>query len=153
MPYLKEKCVHYLGHIVSADGVKVHVDDNKIKCIVEWPTPVNLDELRRFLGIASYYRKFIKGLAHIAAPLHALIEKLKPWEWTGLCDEAFVQLKTKLSSPPIFSFPQFNMEFTVDCDASLEELGAVLSQENDRCVVVVYLLSRNGSVVLPSRKC
>ena len=89
--------------------MKVHVDDNKIKCIVEWPTPVNLDELRRFLGIASYYRKFIKGLAHIAAPLHALTEKLKPWEWTGLCDEAFVQLKTKLSSPPIFSLVQYGV--------------------------------------------
>ena len=131
--YILKKCVHYLGYIVSADGVKV--DDDKIKCIVEWPTPVNLEELRRFLGIASYYRKFIKGFAHIAAPLHALTEKLKPWEWTGLCDEAFVQLKTKLSSPPILSFPQFNMPFTVDCDASLEGLGAVLSQENDRCVV------------------
>ena len=131
--YILKKCVHYLGYIVSADGVKV--DDDKIKCIVEWPTPVNLEELRRFLGIASYYRKFIKGFAHIAAPLHALTETLKPWEWTGLCDEAFVQLKTKLSSPPILSFPQFNMPFTVDCDASLEGLGAVLSQENDRCVV------------------
>eukprot|EP00731_Ephydatia_muelleri_P003528 Em0001g3528a len=108
--HILKKCVHYLGHIVSADGVKV--DDDKIKCIVEWPTPVNLEELRRFLGIASYYRKFIKGFAHIAAPLHALTEKLKPWEWTGLCDEAFAQLKTKLSSPPILSFPQFNMQFT-----------------------------------------
>ena len=85
---------------------------------------MNLEELRRFLGIASYYRKFIKGFAHIAAPPHALTEKLKPWEWTGLCDEAFVQLKTKLSSPPILSFPQFNMQFTVDCDASLEGLGS-----------------------------
>eukprot|EP00731_Ephydatia_muelleri_P001652 Em0001g1652a len=131
--HILKKCVHYLGHIVSADGVKV--DDDKIKCIVEWPTPVNLEELRRFLGIASCYRKFIKGFAHIAVPLHALTEKLKPWEWTGLCDEAFAQLKTKLSSPPILSFPQFNMQFTVDCDASLEGLGAVLSQENDRCVV------------------
>ena len=55
--------------------------------------------------------------------------------WTELCDKAFRQLKTKLISPPILSFPQFNMEFTVDCDASLEGLGAVLSQENDRCVV------------------
>ncbi|KAL5516500.1 hypothetical protein EMCRGX_G001844 [Ephydatia muelleri] len=128
--HILKKCVHYLGHIVSADGVKV--DDDKIKCIVEWPTPVNLEELRRFLGIASCYRKFIKGFAHIAVPLHALTEKLKPWEWTGLCDEAFAQLKTKLSSPPILSFPQFNMQFTVDCDASLEGLGAVLSQENDR---------------------
>ena len=87
------------------------------------------------MGIVSYYRKFINGFAHIAAPLHALTEKLKPWEWTELCDEAFVQVKTKLSSPPILSFPQFNMQFTVDCDASLEGLGAVLSQENDRCVV------------------
>ena len=74
--HILKKCVHYLGHIVSADGV--NVDDDKIKCIVEWPTPVNLEELRRILGIASYYRKFIKGFAHIAAPLHALTEKLKP---------------------------------------------------------------------------
>ena len=73
--------------------------------------------------------------AHIAAPLYALTEKLKPWEWTGLCDDAFVQLKAKLSSSPILSFPQFNMEFTVDCDASLEGLRAVLSQENDRYAV------------------
>ena len=74
----------------------------------------------------------------------------------GLCDEAFVQLKTKLSFHPILSFPQFNMEFTVDCDASLEGLGADLSQENDRCVIaylVMHLLSWNGSIVLPGGKC
>lgn len=105
---------------MSADGVKV-VDDK----IMEWPTPVNLEELRLF---------FLE-IAHIAAPQHALTEKLKPWEWTGFCDEAFVQLMTTLSSHLILSFPQFNMGFTVDCDASLEGLGAVLSQEDDRCVV------------------
>ena len=99
-------------------------------------SPESLEELQHFLGIASYYRKFIKEFARIAAPLHALTEKLKPWMWTELCDKAFRQLKAKLISPPILSFPQFKMEFTVDCDASLEGLRAVLSQENDRCVVV-----------------
>ena len=90
-----------------------------------------------------YYRKFIKGFTHIATPLYGLIEKLKPWEWTGLCNVTFGQLKANLSSPPILSFPQFNMEFTVDCDASLEGLRAVLSQKNDRCVVAYA--SRNQS--------
>ena len=71
------------------------------------------------------------GLKLKPSKLHALTEKLKPWEWTRLCDEAFVKLKTKFSSPPILSFPQFNMQFTVDCDARLEGLGAALSQEND----------------------
>jgi len=97
--------------------------------------PVDHESLRQFLGFASYYRKFIHHFADIAVPLHALTEKTKPWLWTMLCDEAFRTLKDKLVSPPILSFPQFDMTFVVDADASQEGIGAVLSHQHNGRVI------------------
>ena len=85
-------------------------------------------ELRQFLGLASYYRRFVKGFASIAAPLNHLLEKGKPWEWTKVCEHAFSSLKKMLTTSPILAYPDFEIEFTVDCDASGDGLGAVLSQ-------------------------
>eukprot|EP00731_Ephydatia_muelleri_P019115 Em0011g1155a len=124
---LLRKSVLYLGHIVSEKGVEV--DPKKTSCVRSWQVPNDRECLRKFLGFASYYRKFIPSFAQIASPLHSLTEKAKPWQWSQQCNEAFDQLKEKLLSPPILSFPQFDKVFVVDTDASQHGLGAVLSQE------------------------
>ena len=134
--HLLQKSVHYLGHIVSSNGVET--DPGKTKIINAWSTPTKLKELRQFLGITSYYRRFVKDFACTAAPLYCLTEEGKPWNWTDECQEAFELLKRKLVSPPILAFPDFNCTFVVDCDASNNGLGAVLSQLSDSEKVVAY---------------
>eukprot|EP00731_Ephydatia_muelleri_P017571 Em0010g669a len=129
---LLRKSVLYLGHIVSEKGVEV--DPKKTSCVHSWQVPNDRECLRKFLGFASYYRKFIPSFAQIASPLHSLTEKAKPWQWSQQCNEAFDQLKEKLLSPPILSFPQFDKVFVVDTDASQHGLGAVLSQEGDHVI-------------------
>ena len=129
---LLRKSVLYLGHIVSEKDVEV--DPKKTSCVHSWQVPNDRECLRKFLGFASYYRKFIPSFAQIASPLHSLTEKAKPWQWSQQCNEAFDQLKEKLLSPPILSFPQFDKVFVVDTDASQHGLGAVLSQEGDHVI-------------------
>ena len=99
-----------------------------MKCVSNWPIPTTSKELSSFLGLASYYRRFIKNFAHVAAPLHALIHKGKPWQWTTECTEAFFELKKMLISAPVLTLPDFSKSFVLDTDASGEGLGAVLSQ-------------------------
>ena len=100
---LLRKSVLYLGHIVSEKGVEV--DPKKTSCVRSWQVPNDQECLRKFLDFASYYRKFIPSFAQIASPLHSLTGKAKPWQWSQQCNEAFDQLKEKLLSPPIVSFP------------------------------------------------
>ena len=85
------KEVKYLGHLISEDGVST--DPEKVERIASWPVPTNLRELRSFLGLASYYRRFKKNFASIAVPLHRLTEKNKPFNWSKSCEEAFLDLK------------------------------------------------------------
>ena len=124
---LMQKSVCYLGHVVSEGGVAT--DPEKTKCVAEWPVPANIKELRQFLGLASYYRRFVKNFARIATPLYQLTEKRKEWSWTKESEEAFATLKQRLTTSPVLSFPRFNQEFILDTDASSFGLGAVLSQK------------------------
>ena len=125
--FLMQRKVHYLGHVVSEKGVET--DPNKVVCVQEWSNPTNVKELRQFLGMASYYRRFIKGFAQKASQLHKLTEKGKTWNWTQECGEAFSKLKQALVSAPILAFPNFEHDFILDTDASADGLGAVLSQQ------------------------
>ena len=125
--FLMQRKVHYIGHVVSEKGVET--DPNKVVCVQEWSNPTNVKELRQFLGMASYYRRFIKGFAQKASQLHKLTEKGKRWNWTQECGEAFSKLKQALVSAPILAFPNFEHDFILDTDASADELGAVLSQK------------------------
>ena len=138
--HLLRKSVHYLGHVVSNRGVET--DPAKIKCIAEWPTPSNAKELRQFLGLASYYRRFVRGFATIASPLHRLSEKNKAWTWTDECDQAFNSLKHRLGSAPVLRLPNFSHDFILDVDASGHGLGAVLSQDIGGHEQVVAYASR-----------
>ena len=117
---------------------------------LNWPFPTTQKELRQFLGLASYYRRFVKGFASIAAPVNHLLEKGKPWEWTKVCEHAFSSLKKMLTTSPILAYPDFEIEFTVDCDASGDGLGAVLSQCIGDGENVISYASR--SLTKPERK-
>uniref|UniRef100_A0A5S6Q2I3 RNA-directed DNA polymerase n=2 Tax=Trichuris muris TaxID=70415 RepID=A0A5S6Q2I3_TRIMR len=123
------KEVRYLGHIVSEKGIEP--DPSLTEKMRTYPVPTCLAEVKRFLGLASYYRKFIKDFAAIAKPLHQLTEKRKPFQWTPECTSAFQKLRTALLSEPILRLPDFDASFILDTDASDTAIGAVLSQRDE----------------------
>lgn len=123
---LFQTSVKYLGHVVSAEGLKC--DPEKILAVKQWKPPSNVTEIRSFLGFASYYRKFIPQFATIASPLTALTKKTTEFIWSDQCDEAFRSLITKLTEAPILTYPTTTDEFVLDTDASNTGIGSVLSQ-------------------------
>jgi transposase InsO family protein len=137
---LMRRAVDFLGHIVSADGVSVNPD--KISAVVDWPIPANITELRAFLGLCSYYRKFVQGFSEVAAPLYNLTSKKNQFIWDNDCQVAFDTLKTKLTSAPILCMPNEQGTFILDTDASNFAIGAVLSQVVDGTEHVVAYASR-----------
>ena len=134
---LFQQKVAFLGHVISEAGIEVQQD--KVSAVRDWPTPRNLTELRSFLGLCSYYRRFIPGFADVAAPLHALHRKQAPFVWTWEQEDAFNRLKERLLSAPVLGMPTDEGTFYLDCDASDVGLGTVLSQrQNDTEVVIAY---------------
>lgn len=118
--------VTFLGHVVSKNGI--HPDPRNVKSVQDWPAPRSATEVRAFLGLCSYYRKFIRNFAHHSVPLHALTEKNALFQWTSQCQDAFTYLKHALSSPPVVAFPDFTLSFSLYTDASCSAIGAVLAQ-------------------------
>ena len=116
----------FLGHVVSAEGVKV--DPKKTASVRDWPVPQSMEDVRRFLGLAGYFRKFLAGYATRVAPMSGLLKKSTPWAWTPACVEAFAWVKTALQSAPVLALPDFTQPFEVVCDASGVGIGAVLMQ-------------------------
>lgn len=121
-----QKSITFLGHVVSEDGI--HTDESKVSAIKDWPVPHTQKQVRSFLGLTGYYRKFIKGYADIARPLHKLCEKRTRFSWTESCTNAFNKLKESLITAPILAYPQPDCEFILDTDSSDQATGAVLSQ-------------------------
>ena len=130
--------VNYLGHVVSADGVRP--DPKKVKAVAQLAPPTSVREVRSFLGLAGYYRWFIDGFAAVAAPLYALTKKQARFEWGAQQQTAFDALKSLLCRAPILAYPRRNRAFVLDCDASDDAAGAVLTQidEEGHEVVVQY---------------
>ncbi|UYV63913.1 K02A2.6-like [Cordylochernes scorpioides] len=126
---LFQKKVEFLGHTVSAKGIQT--SESKILAIRDWPKPKDKHELRSFLGLCTYYRRFLEGFADIAAPLHRLTEAKSTFHWNQDCENAFVTLKGGLCSSPVLVYPQPGMRFVLDTDASNSGIGAVLSQVQD----------------------
>ncbi|XP_071676873.1 uncharacterized protein [Lolium perenne] len=126
--WLKE--VGFLGHVISAGGVSV--DPSKIQSIMEKKAPTNQTEVRAFLGLAGYYRKFVEGFSSIARPLKQLLKKDKKFEWTDKCEASFQELKKRLVTAPVLTMPDITKDFDVYCDASKLGLGSVLMQEGKR---------------------
>jgi hypothetical protein len=114
-----------LGHIIGAKGVQVHRE--KIKAIVEWPTPKTLTELRGFLGICTYYRKFVKGFSQLCAPLIDLTKK-GAFKWNEEAQMTMDKMKKVMSTCLVLALPDFNLPFTLECDALGEGIGAILMQ-------------------------
>ena len=110
------KEVLFLGHVISETGIAT--DPEKINVVKNWPTPSNVSELRSFLGLCGYYRRYIKNFASIAKCLHSLTEKGKPFVWSSKCQESFELLKKHLVSAPILAHPDFTKDFILDTDAS-----------------------------------
>jgi hypothetical protein len=115
--------VLYLGHIIGAKGVQVHQE--KITAIREWPTLKTLTELRGFLGLCTYYRKFVKGFSQLCAPLTDLTKK-GSFKWN---DEMMEKMKEVMSTCPVLALSDFGIPFTLECDASREGIGVVLMQK------------------------
>ena len=119
----------FLGHVVGAEGVKV--DSRKIEVVKDWPTPKDVHNVRQFLGLTNYFRKFIQGYAAICRPMSALLGKGKEFAWTADCVTAFQTLKEALVCAPVLALPDFSEPFKlfeVVCDASGFGIGAVLMQ-------------------------
>ncbi|GJV98588.1 hypothetical protein Tco_1553840 [Tanacetum coccineum] len=118
--------VKFLGHLIDSQGL--HVDPAKIKAVMNWTSPITPTEVRQFLGLAGYYRRFIEGFSKITKPLTKLTQKNKSYIWGEEQESAFQLLKQKLCEAPILALPEGNDDFIVYCDASLQGLGAVLMQ-------------------------
>lgn len=140
---LFQKEVSFLGHIVSADGIST--DPEKTKAIESWPEPKSVSELRSFLGTCAYYRRFIKSFSDIAKPLFKLTEKDSVFCWSEECQISFQTLKECLTSTPVLGYPDMNLEFVLDTDASAFCIGGILSQIKDGKEQVIAYFSKSLS--------
>lgn len=151
-----EKCqfarssLKYLGYIVDKDGLRT--DPDKVGAILNYPKPSTFTELKRFIGLASWYRRFVPNFAMVAAPLHDMTKggkKGKTVTWTNEAEKAFMDLKTALTSTPVLKVPDYSKEFSIQCDASNYGVGAVLIQAFDGTEMPIAYTSRK----LTDREC
>jgi hypothetical protein len=126
--------IAYLGHVISQKGVAT--DPTKVEVVASWPVPSNVKDLRGFLGLAGYYRKFVRNFGIIAKPLTELLKKGVLFVWTSVHDEAFSALKQSLVSASVLALPDFSRQFVIETDASSSGIGAVLLQNGHSLVYV-----------------
>ena len=124
--WLKE--VQFLGHVIGNEGVKV--DPAKIEAVMSWERPKTPTEVRSFLGLAGYYRRFVKDFSKIATPLTKLTRKNQKFEWSAECENSFQELKQKLVTAPVLVLPDDQGNFVIFSDASHKGLGCVLMQHS-----------------------
>ncbi|XP_057733959.1 uncharacterized mitochondrial protein AtMg00860-like [Arachis stenosperma] len=111
------------------------MDPAKVEAVINWERPTSVTEIRSFLGLAGYYRRFIKRFSQLTLPLTKLTRKDTPFIWTPECEESFQALKHRLTTAPVLVLPEPNEPFEVYCDASLKGLGCVMMQHQN---VVAY---------------
>ena len=142
---LFKRQVSFLGHIVGKDGIAC--DPEKIDKVKNWPTPRSVEDVRSFLGLANYYKRFIKNFSGVARPMTALTRKDAPFNWDESCTTSFQTLKEALISAPILAYPSSNAndKFILDTDASEYGIGAVLSQMQDGIERVIAYASQSLS--------
>jgi len=121
------KKVHFLGHVLSEEGISV--DPAKVQEVLDWKVPTSVHEVRSFLGLARYYCRFILEFSKISKPMTRLLQKDEKFVWMPECEEAFYKLRTLLTSAPVLAQPDIEKPFDVFCDASGVGLGCVLMQE------------------------
>jgi hypothetical protein len=129
--WLKE--VSFLGHIISEGGISV--DPSKVKDVLSWKTPQNVSDIKSFLGLVEYYRRFIEGFLKISRPMTELLAKGNTFEWTPRRETSFQELKKRLTTAPVLTLPGMEKPFSIYCDASGQGLGCVLMQDGH---VVAY---------------
>ena len=142
--FLKDQ-VEYLGFEVSPRGVQAY--PGKVRAIIDWPRPKGVHDVRSFLGLASYYRRFVRGFSEMARPLTALTRAGVEWEWSTPQHQAFNRLKLALTTAPVLKLPDFERQFVVTTDASDAAVGAILEQDFGNGLQPVAFSSRklNGA--------
>nr|GEZ86176.1 putative reverse transcriptase domain-containing protein [Tanacetum cinerariifolium] len=140
----------FLDHVINSQGV--HIDPAKVEVIKNWTAPKTPTEVRQFLGLAGYYRRFIEGFSLIAKPLTKLTQKNKTYEWGEEEEEAFQLLKDKLCSAPILALPEGSKDFFVYCDASLKGYEAVLMQREKGVKCTVFTDHKSLQYILDQKE-
>jgi ribonuclease HI len=125
--------VAFLGHVLSAEGIAV--DPSKVESVTKWEQPLNVTDVRSFLGLVGYYQRFIENFFKIAKPMTELLKNNTKFEWSEACEKSFQELKKRLTTAPVLTLPDTKKDFLVYCDASKQGLGCVLMQEGK---VVAY---------------
>jgi len=120
----KVREIEFLGVVISPRGVEMQKE--KVKGVLNWPAPQNVKEVQKFLGLANYYRRFIKDFARLAALLHVLVRKEQKWKWEREQEEVFERLKVVFITEPVLAIPDINREMRVEADASDYAMGGVL---------------------------
>lgn len=134
------KEVSYLGHVITEEGVQP--DPKTTESVVNFPLPKNAKDVKSFLGLAGYYRRFVKNFSQISKPLTNLLKKDAEFNWNDLCKEAFSKLKELLSQRPLLQYPDFSRPFIVTTDASNVAIGAILSQGSIGSDLPISYISR-----------
>jgi hypothetical protein len=119
--------VAFLGHVLSAEGIAV--DPSKVESITKWEQPLNVTDVRSFLGMAGYYRRFIENFSKITKPMTELLKNNTKFEWSEACEKSFQELKKRLTTTPVLTLPDIKKDFVVYYDASKRGLGCVLMQD------------------------
>ena len=119
--------MNFLGHVISQEGIAV--DPSKIEAVLKWERPQTITQIRSFLGLAGYYRRFIKGFSQLALPLTRLTRKGQSFVWDESCEKSFLELKKRLTTTPVLVIPDPLRDFEVFCDASGRGIGCVLMQD------------------------
>ena len=124
--FLKDK-VDYLGFEVGHDGIRTSAE--KVRAILDWPRPQSVHDVRSYVGLASYYRKFIKGFSQLAKPMTDLTRDRVAWRWGNAQENSFTAVKVAIATAPVLRLPDFERQFIITTDASDIAIGAILEQD------------------------